>query len=226
VDHAEKALVTDTTDLIIVGAGGHGREALSVARRAVRAGEADWNILGFVDDGEVDAEPLERLDAPVLGGLATLTAPGSIHGGSPHVIAVGSIEARREIDARIGASAPAAVLVDPTAWIGEDVELAPGVMLYPGSRCTTNVRIGRHTHVNCGVTISHDCRVGDHVSLSPGVLLNGGVVVGNGAFLGSGAIVLPGCNIGEGAIVAAGAVVTSDVRPGLTLVGVPARPAR
>jgi len=37
------------------------------------------------------------------------------------------------------------------------------------------------------------------------------------------ATVLPGIHIGRDVIIGAGAVVTSDVAPGLTMVGVPAR---
>lgn len=220
------------TDLVIVGAGGHGREAVSVARAAKRAGSADWNVIGFVDDGasdgSVDTELVKRLGTRLLGGISLLeqSSPvdrGSAHMAAAHVIAVGDSRARQAIEARIDPGRVAAVLVDPTAWIGEDVELGPGAMLYPGSCCTTNVRIGRHTHLNCGVTVSHDCRVGDHVSLSPGVLLNGEVTIGDGAFLGTGAVVLPGRHVGVGAVVAAGAVVTTDVAPGVTVAGVPAR---
>lgn len=194
---------------MIIGAGGHGREALMVARASVRAGSADWRILGFLDDGEVDREALDRLDARHLGEVESVGDRGA-----HHVIAIGAGHVRREMDARIRESSPAAVLVDPTALVGDDVELAPGVMLYPGSRCTTNVRIGRHSHVNCGATISHDCRVGEYVSVSPGALLNGGVTVEDGALIGSGAVVLPGRRIGENALVRAGSVVTADVDPG------------
>ena len=179
-----------------------------VARACVRAGSADWRILGFLDDGDVDGETLDRLGVRHLGDVASVGDTGA-----HQVIAVGANHIRREIDARIRDSAPAAVLVDPTAVVGDDVELGPGVMLYPGSRCTTNVRIGRHSHVNCGATISHDCRVGDYVSVSPGALLNGGVTVGDGALIGSGAVVLPGRHVGENALVRAGSVVTADVSP-------------
>jgi UDP-2-acetamido-3-amino-2,3-dideoxy-glucuronate N-acetyltransferase len=47
--------------------------------------------------------------------------------------------------------------------------------------------------------------------------------VERGASLGSGAVILGGLRIGEGAIVGAGAVVTSDVAPGETVAGNPAR---
>jgi maltose O-acetyltransferase len=49
------------------------------------------------------------------------------------------------------------------------------------------------------------------------------IVIGENVWIGGGAIVLGGVTIGDDAIVAAGAVVASDVAPGATVVGVPAR---
>ncbi len=51
----------------------------------------------------------------------------------------------------------------------------------------------------------------------------GRVVIGPRVMIGANATILPGVTIGEGAKVGAGAVVTSDVPPGATVVGVPAR---
>lgn len=206
-----------TDRLIIVGAGGHGREALSVARSANRLRD-QWHEIAFVDDRDADHELVERVDASVLGDTDWL-----IESGDEHIIAVGDPRVRRSIADRIGRSAPAVPLVDPSAWIGDDVVLDDGALLYPGAICTTNVRIGHHSHVNCGAIVSHDCRVGDFVSLSPGVRLSGNVTIEAGVFLGTGAIVLPGVTIGQDAVVGAGAVVIDDVDPRSTVVGVPAR---
>lgn len=202
-----------TGSLVIVGAGGHGREALGVARST-----RDWDSISFVDDGPVDEALLARAGGVLRGTTDFLAAHPT-----QHVIAVGDPLIRRRIADRIGDRAPATVLVDAAALVGEDVEFAPGVMAYPGSICTTNVRIGCHSHLNCGAIVSHDCRVGAFVSLSPGVMLNGNVVIEDGAFLGTGAIVLPGRRIGQGATVGAGSVVRHDVAPGSTVVGVPAQ---
>lgn len=50
--------------------------------------------------------------------------------------------------------------------------------------------------------------------------------IGDGVSVMAGAIVLGGITIGDGAVIAAGAVVVSDVPPGSTVAGVPARPIR
>lgn len=203
--------------LAIIGAGGHGREALGVAR-AADAVRPRWNDIVLYDDGVPDGELLARLDTALAGPVDAV-----IRDHLDHVIAIGDPTIRRRIADEIDETATAITLVDPTASLGDDVTLGAGAMVYPGAICTTNVRIGRHSHLNCRSVVSHDCRVGDFVSLSPGVLLNGNVTIEPGAFLGTGAIVLPGVRVGQDAVVGAGAVVIDDVPPGVTVVGVPAR---
>jgi acetyltransferase-like isoleucine patch superfamily enzyme len=56
------------------------------------------------------------------------------------------------------------------------------------------------------------------------VHLGGEVRIGEGALIGIGAVVLPRVTVGAWSTVGAGAVVTSDVPPGVTVAGVPARP--
>lgn len=199
------------TSLGIIGAGGHGREAHAVALAA-----GAWDVVSLYDDGRGDAARLDRLGLTIAGPARRAVECDEL------VIAVGDPATRRAVSESLN-SHRAAVLIDPSARVGTDVELAAGVMVYPQATITTNVRIGLHSHVNCGAVVSHDVRVGDYVSLSPGVLLNGDVTIEDDVFLGTGAVVIPGVRVGQGAVVGAGAVVTADVAPGSTVVGVPAR---
>ncbi len=204
--------------LVIVGAGGHGRETLDVVE-AINAVDTRFDVLGFAAD-DADLELLERRAVPLLGPASVLADLEA-----DYVIGVGGCEARRRLDAEVSRyGREATVLVHPLASIGSEVRLGPGVILAAGARATTNVTLGRHTHLNVNAVVSHDVVVGDHVTLSPGVLVNGNARIGDGAFLGTGAIVLPGRVVGAGAMVGAGAVVVDDVAPGATVVGVPARP--
>ena len=46
-------------ELVIVGAGGHGRETLDIVE-AINAVKPTWEFAGFVDDGKIIADRLER----------------------------------------------------------------------------------------------------------------------------------------------------------------------
>jgi len=207
-------------DLVIYGAGGHGRETLDVVEAINESGSAKWNFLGFVDDGEVRTELLDRRGAEVV--ATDELDPGKVR----YVIGIGDPGTREAIAERMtSAGFVPATLIHPEASVGGDVRIAEGVVLAAGARATTNVSLERHTQLNVGAVVSHDCTVGAFVTLSPGTLVNGECTIGDGAFFGTGAIVTPGIDVGAGAKVGAGAVVLEDVPGGTTVVGVPAGPA-
>src|SRR4051794_4988304 len=107
-----------TQPLVIVGAGGFGREVLDVVE-AMDAECARFDFLGFLVDGPTEDEALNRRGANVLGGtdlLATIDAA--------YVIGIGDGKVRCHFDAIATASGlRAATLVHPAATIGADVVL-------------------------------------------------------------------------------------------------------
>jgi sugar O-acyltransferase (sialic acid O-acetyltransferase NeuD family) len=207
--------------IVIVGAGGFGREVLDVVE-AINAAGGELDFRGFIDDGPVDDELLTRRSARLLGASDALR---EMH--VSFVVAIGSGTARRSVVDRLtgGVTAPA-VLVHPAATVGGDNRIGPGCILTAGSRVTTNIRLGAHVQLHVNSTVGHESVLRDYVSVFPGATVSGNVTIGAGATIGTGANVLPGVTIGEGAFVGAGAVVTKDVEPGQTVVGSPAKPIR
>jgi sugar O-acyltransferase (sialic acid O-acetyltransferase NeuD family) len=209
--------VSAVQPLVIVGAGGHGREMLDIVE-AINSVEPTYEFLGFVAT-EADAALLSRRDAALLGDLEFVAEHDVAY-----AIGIGDSATRLRIDHDLRVQGRQAVtLVHPLASTGSDLRFDEGVALAAGARVTTNVSLGRQTQLNINAVVSHDCVIGDGVTLSPGVLINGTVVLGDGVFLGTGAIVLPGRTVGAGARIGAGAVVIDDVAPGVTVTGVPAR---
>jgi sugar O-acyltransferase (sialic acid O-acetyltransferase NeuD family) len=211
--------VTDER-VVIIGAGGHGREAVAIAA-AVRASGRNLETVGVLDDGDPDTAALRALGTQHLGGVEWLADADA---GTAFVAALGYPGPRRMVADRAQAvGARAAVLVHPTASIGPDVTLGEGVVIWPQVTVTTRVRLGRHTHLNVGSSVSHDCTLGDYVTVGPGARICGSTVLEDDVWIGAGAAVIQGIRIGRGAVVGAGSVVITDVPPATKVAGVPAR---
>lgn len=89
-----------------------------------------------------------------------------------------------------------------TIYIGEEVQIAPGVHIY-----TATHPLDAKTR-RSGLEAAHP------------------VVIDNGAWLGGGTIVCPGVTIGENTVVGAGSVVTRNLPPNVLAVGNPCRVVR
>ncbi len=206
------------TPLVIVGAGGHGRETLDIVE-AINEHTHVWHFLGFVDDGPIVRDRLDRRHAGLV--LRDEVDPSVVR----YVIGIGDPMIRAHLAAEMDhAGFTAATLIHPGATVGGDNRLGAGVVLAAGATVTTNVTLGSHTQLNVGATVSHDCEVGHAVTISPGAYVNGSCHLDDHVFLGTGAIVTPGHHIGAEAVVGAGAVVVHDIPAGVTVAGVPARP--
>jgi sugar O-acyltransferase (sialic acid O-acetyltransferase NeuD family) len=207
-------------DLVIIGAGGHGRELLDIVD-AINAIEPRWRFLGFLAD-TVDSETERRVaarDAAVLGPASEMTSLRCAY-----VVGVGNPNARRRLDlAAEDAGGSPVELRHPTSLVGGASSFGPGCVLAAGAVVTTNVVLGRSVHLNVGASVSHDCVLGDYTILAPGARFAGGVHAGAGVDVGVGAVVRPEVHIGDGAVVGAGAAVVSDVDAASVVVGVPAR---
>ncbi len=234
-----------SSKLVVIGAGGHGREVVEALLAAEAAGgePGDLGDLGDLGDpGDLGA-PVAGPGRELIGVIADdvdpalLDALGTAHlgpvdeverlvpAGTGYVVAIGSSQIRATLAGRLDdVGLVATSVIHPAASVGRAVRIGPGCYVAAGAGLTTNVELGRHVHVNVNAVVSHDCVVGDFATLSPGVLVNGTCRIGARSFLGTGAVVLPGRRIGADAVIGAGAVVVDDVEAGVTVVGVPARP--
>jgi sugar O-acyltransferase (sialic acid O-acetyltransferase NeuD family) len=217
--------VIEPMPLVLVGAGGLGREALAAVRaiNAAAPGSA-WAVQGFVDD-RLDLAGAVIDGLPVVGPLARL-ADGSVTGAHAVICTgrPGNTSSRIVIDEWLAsAGVPFASLVHPTAALAPGIEVGEGSVLLAQVVATAPISIGRHVVIMPQVVFTHDDVIGDFTTFAAGVRLAGGVVVERGAYIGAGALVREYVTIGAGALVGMGAVVTRDVPPGEVWVGNPAR---
>jgi sugar O-acyltransferase (sialic acid O-acetyltransferase NeuD family) len=203
--------------LIIVGAGGFGRELYVWAGQHPECGRA-WTIAGFLDDNPLALVPFGSF-APVL----------SLSGHKPsadnlYLVGLGMPELKEKLVAPlVSAGAEFLTFVHPQALVGARVKLGQGVVICPGAILSVDIEVGDFAMVNLNCTIGHDASLGPWTSLSAQCDITGHVRVADRVFMGSRASVIPEKSIGSRAIVGAGAVVCSDVPADVTVVGIPAR---
>jgi serine O-acetyltransferase len=103
---------------------------------------------------------------------------------------------------------------------------------YYGIELPWSARIGRrtiieHQHgvvINGAVVIGDDCRIRHNTTIGVRSATDlRAPVIGDRVDIGAGAVILGPITVGDDAVIGANAVVVSDVPPGCTAVGIPAR---
>ncbi len=163
-------------------------------------------------DGVTIVDPQSTsIDSQVSIGVDTIIYPFSVISGD---VTIGS-------GCRVGpfAHLRTGTVLDDGSEVGAFVETSRS-RFGPGSRARHlaylgNTQIGANANIGAGaITANYDGKN------------KAETVIADEAFVGSGAILVAPVTVGRGGIVGAGAVVTKthDVKPGQTVVGVPARP--
>jgi len=205
--------------LIIVGAGGFGREIFSWVKDVPAYGY-EWQVVGFLDD-QPESINKYNFNVPVI---------GSIHDYQPQAddLFVMGIAAPPQHKIAITQSlqnkgAKFTSLIHPSVIFGDDVTIGEGCVICRNVIFTCNIVVGSFVSINILSTIGHDVTIEDGCTLHPVVSISGFVKLGKGVQVGSHGCILPGVVVEDFATVGAGSVVLKYVKPGSTVLGVPAK---
>lgn len=204
--------------LVIIGAGGFGREMWAWAEQSVQFGR-EWTLKGFIDDN-LDALRSKPSPGKMLSTIEDYQpAPEDVF-----ICAIGVPDIKRRTSELIaGRGGRFTQLFHRTAIVGHEVVCAEGVILCPFAVVSANNRLGRGVAVNLHATVDHDATVGDWSQLNCHCDLTASVEVGQEVFFGSRCSVIPNVKIGDRAYIGAGSVVLRDVAADTKVVGAPAR---
>jgi sugar O-acyltransferase (sialic acid O-acetyltransferase NeuD family) len=211
--------MSDLTPIVIVGAGGLGREVYQWAQDCIAAGAA-WQIRGFVDDDSSAMEKFnyEKDDAKILGAPDDYPAQADDH----LLIALGDVRQRKTMAERLK-GAQFATLVHPSANVAATARLGQGTLVCPFALVGPDAQVGEQVVLNFYASVAHDAQVGDFSVLCPYATVNGNAQLDSGVFVGTHATVTPGRRVGSDSKVNANTAVMRDVDRGSYVVGVPGR---
>lgn len=206
---------TDSTGVVVYGAGGHAKVILDILEKQGR-----YEVLAVID---------ENPKTDTLLGYPVLRADAKTWPAERGVIAIGDNFTRRKVVDQLRRDRPNFRFVSaihPSAQIARDVEIGEGTVVMAGAIINTSSRIGAHCILNTRCSIDHDALIGDYASFGPGAVTGGLVVVGEGAAIALGALCLHKVKIGRDCVIGAGSVVTRDVDASTVAYGNPCRPVR
>jgi sugar O-acyltransferase (sialic acid O-acetyltransferase NeuD family) len=192
----------------IIGAGGFAREVYWSLDPSQRV-----NCVFFVNDefwenNDDKIYPLSKFDANEY----------------EVVVAVGNPTDRYNIVKKLPKNTKYFTHIHPTCQIlGEDVEIGEGSIICSGTIITTNVKLGKHTHLNLHTTIGHDCVIGDFFTTSPGAKISGNCVIGDVVYIGTNASVKEKIKINSLVTIGLNAGVVNNITEPGVYVGVPAK---
>ncbi|WP_164914300.1 acetyltransferase [Aminipila luticellarii] len=206
--------------LIIIGAGGFGREVLEYALDMKEANpQIDWEVKGFIDDNlaclqqyNQEFEVIENIKDHIISNE------------NVYICAIGDPNIKSAICKDfMDRGALFINIIHPLARVGRRCKLGVGNVICPNACLTTDVCLEDFIFVNCHSNCGHDSKISSYCTISPFCDITGFAELGKGVFLGSHASICPSVKIGDFSKIGAGAAVISDMPSDCTAVGVPAK---
>jgi len=203
-------------DLVIIGAGGYGREMVYFVQQ-INEVKPTWNLLGLIDDSVTETPE----GYPVLGNLEYLLARED----RPHfIISIANSTVRERIATRCKeAGFPAATLIHPTVMRHPGVSVGEGTFIATFGLLGTNAKIGSFCILDSDTRIGHDVEIGDFCSLMPHALIGGESSIGRHNYCGQRTTMLNRIKTTDYCTFGSCSCVIKDATEPGTYVGVPAK---
>lgn len=209
---------TEEVAIVLVGAGGFGREVLGYVSDAIKS-LPQLRVKGFLDDNADALKPF-RCDYPVLGRIDDYP----IQPEDRFVMTIGDPSTRAKIIKQMEARGARFIsIIHPSAYVAPSATVGHGCIVAPFASIGSEAKVGHHVVLTWYSSLAHDSVARPFVVLSPYSTANGGAVLEEGAFLGTHAVVNPMIRVGSWSKVASGSVVYRHVPPHCLAMGNPAK---
>lgn len=204
-------------NIVIVGAGGLGREVYQWAKDAFP--RTQYRVKGFLSNRPEDLDGFEQEERILSDDLSY-----AVQEDDRFLFAIGDIEVKKRIVVRMKArSAQFLTLIHPTAVVAGSAHIGEGVIVCPFALVSDHVVLGDFVLMNFYSSCGHDAKVGKYGIFSPYATANGFVTIEDEVCLGTHATVAAHRRIGVGAKISANSVAMQDVPARAFVYGVPGK---
>ena len=204
-------------DLVIIGAGGMGREIYYHAMEC-EGFETEYRIKGFIDDNIHSLDGFDNFPE-----VLDTVDHYNICENDVFVTSIGSVKSKRLcIEKIINKGGTFISLIHPTARIAPDARLGTGVIIMRRVDIGSYTHVGNYSFIQADAVIGHDAIVGDFCRIDCKVVCVGGVKVEEAATIHTSAVISHRVTVGKRAIVGALSLVIRNVKDDTTVVGNPA----
>lgn len=205
-------------NLLIIGAGGCGREVLQWAKD-INEAENRWNIKGFLDD-DLNALEGKKCSATVLSKIDEYV----IEPEDEFTCCIGNGKIRSMVVEKLKAKGAVFItIIHPSAVIADSCTVGEGVIIYPYALISDNAVIGDGCIINMYSSIAHDSVLGEYCTISAHCDVTGMCKLGNRVFMGTTSNMVPATKIGDDAYLCAGSTVMTRVKDNMKMFGNPAK---
>ncbi|MCC8138445.1 MAG: PglB [Clostridiales bacterium] len=143
-------------NLLILGAGGHGRVALEVAEAT-----GQYDNIAFLDDNK------DRSN--IIGKLSNYD---KFTGQFDYAfVAIGKPEVRKKYQELLTHKYKIATLIDPSAHISPSSSVGIGTLVMIGAVIQANCRIGAGCIISAGAIVDHDSVLNDYCHINAGAIV-------------------------------------------------------
>ena len=205
--------------LVIIGAGGMGRCLYSLATNS-KGFQESFNVKGFLDDNMSALDTFNGYP-PIL----TKIADYQIQDDDVFTCSIGDVKTKIAIcESLKSKGAKFITLIHNNSSIGLNTKVGEGSIIDEGVHIDPDVTIGEQCLLQTQAIIGHDSIIEDYVRIDTHCSLVGGTIVKRGACIYTHAMINHNVVIGEDAVVGACSFVIKNVKPGVSVFGVPAKP--
>ena len=206
--------------LIMIGAGGFGRECYWHARESIGFG-TEFDLKGYLDDTPSGELREDLLQMPRIGTIDEY----EIQPDDVFICTIGSPQGKYQIVNRLrsqwGGEVQFINLIHRTAIVHPTVKLGTGIILVSNVNVHDNAKIGNHVCLNVASGCGHDASIGDFTSVMARCDICGNVQVGERVYIASSVVLIPHSKVESDAYVGAGSVVLKRVKAGRKVFGAP-----